>query len=338
MIYERPSLTRFAGLSIIAAILTIGLKTSAYWLTGSIGLLSDALESLVNLVAAIGALAALTIAARPADEGHPYGHDKVEYFSSGAEGGMILLAAFSIAVTALNRLLHPQPLENIWLGLTVSLIASLVNLGTARVLFGAGRRHRSITLEADAHHLMTDVWTSIGVLLGVGAVSLSGWVWLDPAVALVVATNIVWTGVRLIRRSLSGLMDTALPMEEQTVIKNALDQYRRDGIEYHALRTRSAGARRFASVHVLVPGEWTVQRGHDLLERIEAQIHGQLANATIFTHLEPLEDPASWQDIELDRTSVPSGSGATTSRPARLRATATHSQSRPPPVGVGPKA
>jgi cation diffusion facilitator family transporter len=175
---NRPSLTRFAWLSIAAATLTISLKACAYWLTGSVGLLSDALESLVNLVAASVALVVLTIAARPADEEHPYGHDKAEYFSSGVEGGMILLAALSIAATALDRLLHPQPLEQVGLGLTVSMIASLINFGIARTLFAAGRRYHSITLEADAQHLMTDVWTSAGVLLGVGAVSLTGWEWL----------------------------------------------------------------------------------------------------------------------------------------------------------------
>jgi cation diffusion facilitator family transporter len=304
---NRPSLTRFAWLSIAAALLTISLKAGAYWLTGSVGLLSDALESLVNLVAASVALVVLTIVARPADEEHPYGHDKAEYFSSGVEGGLILLAALSIAATALERFLHPQPLVQAGLGLTVSLMASLINGGIARTLFAAGRRYQSITLEADAQHLMTDVWTSAGVLLGVGAVSLTGWEWLDPLVALAVAANIVWTGVRLVRRSVLALMDTALPVEEQTVITNILDQYQHDGIQYHALRTRSAAARRFVSVHILVPGAWTVQRGHEVLERIEAQIREQLANATILTHLEPLEDPVSWQDTELDRTPAPRG-------------------------------
>jgi cation diffusion facilitator family transporter len=304
---NRPSLTRFVWLSIAAALLTISLKAGAYWLTGSVGLLSDALESLVNLVAAAVALVVLTIVARPADEEHPYGHDKAEYFSSGVEGGLILLAALSIAATALDRFLHPQPLVQAGLGLTVSLMASLINGGIARTLFAAGRRYQSITLEADAQHLMTDVWTSAGVLLGVGAVSLTGWEWLDPLVALAVAANIVWTGVRLVRRSVLALMDTALPVEEQTVITNILDQYQHDGIQYHALRTRRAAARRFVSVHILVPGAWTVQRGHEVLERIEAQIREQLANATILTHLEPFEDPVSWQDTELDRTPAPRG-------------------------------
>jgi cation diffusion facilitator family transporter len=298
---DRPSLTGFAWLSIAAAVLTIALKAWAYWLTGSVGLLSDALESLVNLVAASIALVVLTIAARPADEDHPYGHDKAEYFSSGVEGSLILVAALSITVTAVDRLLHPQPLEQLGLGLSVSVTASFINFAIARTLFAAGRRYHSITLEADAQHLMTDVWTSAGVLLGVGAVQLTGWARLDPIVALAVAANIVWTGVRLLRRSVLELMDTALPLEEQTIIKNILDQYQHDRIQYHALRTRRASARRFVSVHILVPGAWTVQRGHDLAERIEAQIRGQLANATVFTHVEPLEDPASWQDTDIDR-------------------------------------
>jgi cation diffusion facilitator family transporter len=301
----RPSLTRYAWLSIAAALLTIVLKTGAYWLTDSVGLLSDALESLVNLVAAIVALVALTVAARPADEDHAFGHEKAEYFSSGLEGGLILLAAFAIAVTALDRLLRPQPLVNIGPGLGVSLIASLVNLGTAAVLFAAGRRYHSITLEADAHHLMTDVWTSAGVLVGVGAVRLTGWGWLDPAVAFAVAANIVRMGMSLVRRSFHGLMDVALPVEEQAMINKVLDRHRREGVDYHAFRTRRAAARRFVSVHVLVPGAWTVQQGHDLLERIEAEVCALLPHITISTHLEPREDPASWHDVGLDRAAAP---------------------------------
>jgi cation diffusion facilitator family transporter len=299
---NRRSLTGFAWLSIAAAVLTISLKTLAYWLTGSVGLLSDALESLVNLVAGSVALVVLTITTRPANEDYPYGYDKAEYFSSGVEGGMILLAALGIAGTAIDRLLNPKPLEQLGLGLSVSTAASLVNFAVARILFVAGRRHHSITLEADAQHLMTDVWTSAGVLIGVGAVRLTGWQWLDPSIAFAVAANIVWTGVRLVRRSILELMDSALPLEERTIIKNILDQYQYDGIQYHALRSRRAAARRFVSVHILVPGTWTVQRGHDLVECIEARIRGQLANATVLTHLEPIEDPVSWQDTRFDRT------------------------------------
>jgi cation diffusion facilitator family transporter len=295
------SLTRYAWLSIAAALVTISLKLSAYLFTGSVGLLSDALESLVNLVAAIIALVMLTISARPPDEEHAYGHSKAEYFASGAEGTLILVAAVSIIVTAVGRLIKPQPLEQVGLGLTVSVIASLINLVTAQVLLRAGRRYNSITLEADARHLLTDVWTSGGVLLGIGAVVLTGWERLDPIIALVVAANIIWSGVSLVRRSALGLMDTALPDEDQAAIKQILDRYRQQGVQFHALRTRSAAARRFVSVHVLVPGTWTVQQGHNLLERIEADLRSQFQHITVFTHLEPLEDSASWQDTTLDR-------------------------------------
>ncbi|HYH40708.1 MAG TPA: cation diffusion facilitator family transporter [Burkholderiales bacterium] len=296
----RASLTRFAWLSIGAATLIICLKAAAYWVTNSVGLLSDALESVINLVAAIVALIVLTVAARPADEDHPYGHDKAEYFSSGVEGGMILLAAIGIAVAAIERMLNPRPVEHLALGVTISIVASLINFGVARVLMKAGREHESITLEADAHHLMTDVWTSIGVVIGIAAIAVTGWGLLDPIVALLVAANITWTGIHLVRRSILGLMDTALPEEELGVIREALESYRAQGIEYHALRTRRSGPRRFVSMHLLVPGAWTVQRGHDLVERIEAQIHEQLSNTTITVHLEPLEDPRAWDDAVLD--------------------------------------
>jgi len=298
-----PSLKRYAWLSIAAALATILLKTAAWWLTGSVGLLSDALESGVNLAGALMALAMLTVAAQPPDEDHAYGHGKAEYFSSGFEGFLILAAAIGISVTAIERLLHPQPLEQIGVGLVVSVVASIINLVTARILLTAGREHHSITLEADAHHLMTDVWTSVGVIVGVGAVALTGWWWLDPVLALAVALNIVWTGWQLLRRSTAGLMDAALPAEQHAAVVAVLDRYRSEGIDYHALRTRQAGARGFVTVHVLVPGAWTVQAGHDLLERLEADIRQSLPRVSVLTHLEPLEDPASALDIELDRHS-----------------------------------
>jgi cation diffusion facilitator family transporter len=310
---SRASLTRFAWLSIAASIVIIALKTYAWWLTGSVGLLSDALESVVNLAAACVALVALTIAARPADADHPYGHDKAEYFASGVEGGLILIAALGIGIAAVDRLFHPQPLERIGLGILISLAASLINLGVARVLLAAGQRHNSIVLEADARHLLTDVWTSVGVVVGVGAVAVTGALWLDPVVALAVAANIVWTGVDLVRRSVRGLMDTALPAREQEAIREVLDGFRAHGIEYHALRTRVAASRRFISVHILVPGAWSVQRGHDVVERIELELAERLEHATIFTHLEPLEDPASWEDDDLsptrERRSLPPQAG-----------------------------
>ena len=299
----RSSLTRFAWLSIAAAILTIALKAIAYLLTGSVGLLSDAMESFVNLVGAIMALAMLTIAARPADADHAYGHSKAEYFSSGVEGTLILLAAVSIAATAIPRLIDPKPLEQVGLGLGVSVAASLVNLLVARVLLRAGKKHHSITLEANARHLMTDVWTSGGVLAGVGAVALTGWVRLDPVVACLVAANIVWSGVGIVRKSVSGLMDTALPIEDQNKIQKILEPYVQSGIQYHALRTRQSGARQFVSFHVLVPSLWTVERGHQLLEDIETDIHRILPGATVFTHLESLNDPASGDDTKTSSNS-----------------------------------
>jgi len=258
---ERANLTRFAWLSIGAAVLAVGLKTTAYWITGSVGLLSDALESLVNLVAATMALSMLTVAARPPDEMHAYGYSKAEYFSSGLEGALILLAAAGIVWTAIPRLLTPQPLEHIGIGLAISVVASAVNLGVARVLLNAGKEYRSITLEADAHHLMTDVWTSAGVVLGVGTVAATGWLRLDPIIALVVAVNILRTGWQLLSRSVRGLMDATLPRAELEAIKQVLNQYESQGIQHHALRTRQAGTRAFVSLHVLVPRDWTVQRG-----------------------------------------------------------------------------
>jgi len=298
---NRAFLTRFAWISITAALVTIVLKSAAYWLTGSVGLLSDALESLVNLMGGIMALAMLTIAVRPADEEHAYGHSKAEYFSSGVEGTLILVAAVSIAVAAIPRLFQAKALEQVGAGLGVSMVAALVNLGVALLLLRVGKKHHSITLEANAHHLLTDVWTSVGVLIGVGVVALTGWLWMDPVVALLVAANIVWTGSRIVWRSIAGLMDLALSAEDLAAIRQVLDTYQNEEIQFHALLTRQAGARKFVSMHVLVPGTWTVHHGHELLERIEAEIRTALPNSSIFTHLEALEDPASWEDQGLDR-------------------------------------
>ncbi|HUL73320.1 MAG TPA: cation diffusion facilitator family transporter [Vicinamibacterales bacterium] len=295
------SLLRFAWLSIAAAVVTMALKAAAYLLTGSVGLLSDAMESLVNLMGAVIALTMLAVAARPADEEHRYGHGKAEYFSSFFEGVLILGAAGGIGAAAVHRLLVPRALEQISVGLIVSVAASVVNLVVALVILRAGRRHHSITLEANARHLLTDVWTSAGVVVGVGAVALTGWQPLDPIVALVVTANIVVTAVRIVQRSVSGLMDTALPVEEERDLRAVLERHATGGVQYHALRTRQSGARRFVSVHVLVPGKWTVQRGHRLLELIEADVRRALPNVTMFTHLESLDDPASWDDVSLDR-------------------------------------
>ena len=296
-----PSLKRYAWLSIAAAIATILLKGVAWWLTGSVGLLSDAIESFVNLAGALMALGMLTLAERPADDDHAYGHGKAEYFSSAFEGFLILLAAVSIGYTAIERLMNPQPLEAVAAGLVVSVVASAINFATARTLMQVGRTHNSITLEADAHHLMTDVWTSVGVIAGVGLVWLSGWLWLDPAIALLVAANIVWTGWQLMQRSAAGLMDVSLPAAKLEQVEALLAGYRAQGLDFHALRTRQAGSRAFVIVHVLVPGRWSVQLGHDWAERIEADIRNALPNAHVTTHLEPLEDPVSMVDQELDR-------------------------------------
>jgi cation diffusion facilitator family transporter len=295
------SIKRYAWLSIATAVVTILLKGVAWWITGSVGLLSDALESFVNLAGALMALAMLSLAAIPPDENHAYGHGKAEYFSSAFEGFLIAVAAVLIAWQAIARLIAPQPLEAVGVGLAVSVVASAVNLLTARTLMGVGRRYRSITLEADAQHLMTDVITSIGVIIGVGLVWLTGWLWLDPVIALAVAVNILWTGWQLMRRSTAGLMDVALPEDERSAIDAVLDRYRAQGLEFHALRTRQAGTRAFVTLHVLVPGDWTVQKGHDWSERIEGDIRAAVPHAHVTTHLEPQEDPISHADALLDR-------------------------------------
>lgn len=289
-----PSLTRYAWLSILAAILTMALKAQAYRLTGSVGLLSDAAESLVNLVAALVALLMLSVAARPADTGHPFGHGKAEYFASGFEGGLILVAAVGIAWAAWERWWNPQPLAALDVGMVVSAGAGVLNLAVALVLLRAGRKHGSITLEADGRHLLSDVWTTVAVLSALGGIALTGWLWLDPAIAFLAAAQIVWSGVSLIRRSIAGLLDAALPAKERVAIEAILNRYRTEGYEFHDLRTRAAGTQRFMTVHVLVPGECSVKEGHDLLERLEGEIRQAIRNLTIVTHLEPLGDAASF--------------------------------------------
>jgi cation diffusion facilitator family transporter len=295
----------YTFLSMAAALMTIALKTEAYYLTGSVGLLSDALESIVNLVAALAAFWALSFAATPADEDHPFGHNKAEYFSSGLESILIVIAAIGIAVVALARLSAPQPLEQISWGLCLSLIATVINGGVAWSLLRAGRRLRSITLRADAHHLLTDVWTSVGVIIGIFLVKLTGWLILDPVVALFVAASILVSGVRMLRETGAGLLDTALPIDERDRITSIFRSYDAQGIDFHALRTRVSGSRRFVTFHVLVPGNWTVQRGHDLCEEVEQAIVEALPGTNVVSHMEPLEDPKSWTDLELDRTFEP---------------------------------
>lgn len=295
-------LERYAWLSVGAALATIALKALAWWLTDSVGLLSDALESLVNLAAALLALSMLRLAASPPDADHPYGFSKAEYFSAGIEGALIVLAAGGIVWAAVPRLITPRPLDMPFIGLTLTVVASAINFAVAIVLLRAGREHHSITLEADGRHLMTDVWTSAAVLVGVALVFLTGWYRLDPVIALGVSAHIVWTGFGLMRRSVSGLMDPAISPEDQNEVTKLFAEYsRRYGVSFHALRTRQAGARRFVSFHLLVPDAWTVAQAHRLSEEIEARMRSMVPNAAVFTHIEPISDPASYEDQGLDR-------------------------------------
>jgi cation diffusion facilitator family transporter len=294
-----PRSARFyAGLSIAAAVVTIALKAFAWKLTGSVGLLSDAAESVVNLVAALIALWALTVAAKPPDPTHDFGYSKAEYFASGAEGFLILAAAVGIAIAAWERWQTPAPIKDAWTGIAVSVVASALNGTVAFLLFRAGKRLRSITLRADAHHLLTDVWTSI---VGIVLVAATGWMRLDPLIAAAVAVNIVWTGWKLVRETGLALLDTALPEDERQEVTAALVPFQEQGILFHAIRSRIAGTRRFVSMHVLMPGNWTIQHGHDVSEAIEAAVREKLPGAHVFTHLEPREDPVSWEDRGLDR-------------------------------------
>ena len=293
--------SKFAALSIVAALVTIALKVLAWWLTDSVGLLSDAIEGTINIVGATVALAMISVAARPPDEDHVFGYTKAEYFSSGLEGTLILIAALAIGYAAVDRLITPRPLEHVGPGLVVSAGAALINYVVARRLYQAGHHYRSIALEADARHLMTDVWTSVGVIAGVAAVWLTGWERLDPLIALAVAANIVWSGYKLMQRSVHGLLDRALPPERMRALDGSLERYRARGIEFHALRTRQAGARSFVTLHVLVPADWTVAQGHNLAHEVELDIRAALPDAAVLTHVEPLGYPESYQDADFDR-------------------------------------
>ena len=290
--------TFYAWLSVFTSLVTIALKFGAWWLTGSVGLLSDAVEALVNIAAALVALAALTYSAAAPDREHNFGHEKAQYFSSGIEGALIFVAAGAIIWTAVPRLFSPQPLQQVGLGLVLSILAALANAGCAWVMLRAARSHRSIILEADARHLLTDVWTTAGVFAGVVLVLVTGWLVLDPVIAIAVALHILWTGWHLIRRSFEGLMDRAIPDEDRAAIVEVLETLRQQGGDYHALRTRVAGAKSFVDVHILVPGKMTVQAGHDLVEKLENEIQARLPHVEVLTHLEPLEDPKSWDDPE----------------------------------------
>jgi cation diffusion facilitator family transporter len=294
MLFQSPR--AYTLLSVAAAVATIVLKTLAWRLTGSVGLLSDAMESGVNLVAALAAFWALTLAAKPADRSHHYGHFKAEYFSSGLESVLIVVAALAIIHAAIGRLHHPVGLEQVGIGLVLSLLATALNGVVAWVLLRASRRFDSITLRADAHHLLTDVWTSIGVVVGVALVQLTGQTRLDALIAIAVALNIVVTGWKLLHETASGLLDRSLPDAEHRQLEALLAGHESDEIRFHALRTRVAGSRRFVAFHVLVPGAWSVQSGHDLCEQLEREIAAALPRTHVLTHLEPIEDPKSWDD------------------------------------------
>ncbi len=285
-------------LSIVAAVVTIGLKSAAYLLTDSVGLLSEAIESGVNLLAAVTAFGSLLYAAKPVDRSHTYGHEKIEFFSSGLEGVLIILAALGIAFYAVRRLLAPAPLDLGW-GLLIALAAALVNAAVGIHLLRTGRRHRSIVLEADGRHLLTDVWTSAGVLAGLGLVWLTNRPFLDPLLALAVAANILWTGFDLVRRSFNGLMDHALPPEEQARVRAAIEAHLGPDMAFHALRTRQAGARRFVDFHLLVPGHYTVRQAHALTGEIEAAVAAALEGVEVTVHVEPIEERAAWEDSAL---------------------------------------
>jgi cation diffusion facilitator family transporter len=289
-------LTRLAFLSIAAAVITMGLKFGAYLLTGSVGLLSDAVESSANLVAAVTALFALWYAARPVDRSHPYGHGKIEFFASGVEGGLVLVAAGAIAWYGIQRLISPRPLEALGIGMAVSLVATAINFAVARVFLRVARERGSLVLEADGRHLMTDVWTSLGVIVAVTLVRLTGQNWIDPAIALLVAANIAWTGFDLLRKSFDGLMDRALPEETRQAIRAAIEAELPPGATYHALRTRQSGGQRFADFHLLVPGNMPVREAHRLAERIEKAIARVVPGTETTIHFEPVEEPAAWQD------------------------------------------
>ncbi|WP_314035985.1 cation diffusion facilitator family transporter [Dietzia sp. CH92] len=294
------TLKKFAWLSVATAIATIALKAGAWWITGSVGLLSDAAESVVNLVAAVIALGAVSVAERPADDDHQYGHSKAEYFSAGVEGAMIFVAAAFILGVSIERLINPAPLEALGVGLAISVVAAVLNGVVGLALVRAGTRHRSPTLKADGKHLLTDVITSIGVVVGLGLAWGTGWQVLDPIVAIGVGLNILFIGYRLVHESGMGLMDATLPEEDNRLIEEVLERHREPGlVDFHELRTRESGKWRFVEFHALVPGRWSVERGHDLVETVEQEIHAALPNSHITTHLEPIEDERAYNDVHL---------------------------------------
>ncbi|MFD5869028.1 cation diffusion facilitator family transporter [Corynebacterium sp. NPDC060344] len=294
-------LSRFAWLSVAAAIITIVMKVAGYLITGSVGLLSDAAESLVNLVAAVVALVVLKVIAKPADSDHEFGHSKAEYFSAGLEGAMILVASGFIIAASIGRMLDPQPIEKVGVGLLLAVGASVVNLVVALILLKAGRDHKSITLTADGKHLMTDVWTSGGVVLGVLLVWLTQWWWLDPVIALLVALNILFTGYKLLMEAGGGLMDKAMDAPDRADVDRILESHRDPArnIDVHEVRTRVSGRQEFIEFHLLVPGKWSVEHGHDILHAMEDDLRDRFPGVHIASHLEPIEDERAYDDVDL---------------------------------------
>lgn len=296
---KKKSIASIVWFSIIASILTISIKSLAYYFTGSVGFLSDAMESFINLAAGIVAFAMLTIASRPPDKEHPFGHDKAEYFSSLIEGVLIVLAALGIIYTAVNRIYNPQPLEELNIGMALSIFATLINFVTARILMYYSKKHNSITLEADSHHLMADVWTTIGIILGILLVKITDWQILDPVMAIIVAISIIYTGAKLIIRSSNGLMDKKLDDKELIIIKQILERYKVIGFDYHALYTRQAASKKFITFHLLIPDDLSINKAHEYSKIIEREITIEFPNTDILIHLEPLNDPDSLDDLLL---------------------------------------
>ena len=297
---SRAGLKKYAWLSIAAAVVTISMKMVAWRMTGSVGLLSDAAESVTNLAAAIMALLMLRVAARPPDDDHQFGHDKAEYFSAAVEGMLIFVAAVLIIISATQRLLHPQPLEDAPVGAVIATLAAAVNGTVGSIMIRAGKKHRSPTLYADGKHLWTDVVTSVGVVVAIILVIITDWNILDPIIAFVVGANIIVTGVKLVRDSTKGLMDVTLPDEENQVIAKVLASFSDRDVLFHGLRTRLSGSQRFAVVDILVPGQWTVARSHDLIEEVEDKMQTVLPGIEMQIHLEPKEDPRAYGDYEVE--------------------------------------
>ena len=289
---EQKLLERFMWLSIAAAVLTIVLKVTAAWVTGSVGFLSDAIESGINLIAAAVGLWALKLSAKPADANHHFGHARAEYFSAQVEGSLILLASVAIIYTAVDRLINPVPVEQLGIGLAFSVAAMVLNGAVGVLLIRAGKKYRSTTLDADGHHVLTDVWTTVGVIVGMALVWLTGWQPLDPIVALIVGANIMFTGYKLLKGAIQGLLAESLPKEENQIVYAYLDEYAAaNGVEFTSVRTTAAGRERMVNLVMQVPGDWTVARAHDRADEVEVGVAEALGGAETIVHVEPLGHP-----------------------------------------------